>query len=243
MVTVWHLGWGPISTRVSMIPVTTGRECDRLCTTVLGSDLSHCHILFVQTCPMAILYLASEQNRERDVAPSSNQEKRKEDWGFLWIRPTILRKGHSFSFMPNSVEMGRNDSILYVCCERLIVIFLYLNYLGVTLTNKSLEFGRGTQGKSNHADCFLLNNMLGQLSMSAKITEHRRGDAESILTCFRLHWKVGLSLQDAIDNFSTVPIRWVISIRCSDLDDKRACNDRKVTENNLVHVHMKKAWS
>lgn len=170
--------------------------------------------------------------------------KRTEDFcEFLWIRPTILRKGHSFSFMPNSVEMGRNDSILYVCCERLIVIFLYLNYLGVTLTNKSLEFGRGTQGKSNHADCFLLNNMLGQLSMSAKITEHRRGDAESILTCFRLHWKVGLSLQDAVDNFSTVPIRWVVSIRCSDLDDKRACNDRKVTENNLVHVHMKKAWS
>lgn len=243
MVTVWHLGWGPISTRVSMITVTTGRECDRLCTTVLGSDVSHCRILYVQTCPMALLYLASEQNRERDVAPSSNQEKRKEDWGFLWIRPTILRKGHSFSFMPNSVEMGRNDSILYVCCERLIVIFLYLNYLGVTLTDKSLEFGRGTQGKSNHPDCFLLNNMLGQLSMSAKITEHRRGDAESILTCFRLHWKVGLSLQDAIDNFSTVPIRWVVSIRCSDLDDKRACNDRKVTENNLVHVHMKKAWS
>lgn len=55
------------------------------------------------------------------------------------------------------------------------------------LTNKLLEFGRGTQGKSNHANCFLLNNMLGQLNTSVKITECRLGDEESIPTCFRLH--------------------------------------------------------
>lgn len=73
--------------------------------------------------------------------------------------------------------------------------------------------------------------MLGQLSMPVKITERRLGDEGSILTCFRLHWKVGLSLEDAIDNFSTVPIGWVVSISGSDLDHKRACNDRNVTEN------------